>query len=196
MGAGVKMNSLKHWSRSQSRSEILETPEPERKIRKFPPLFPTWRCSRKMGGKVCGKEKGYLVDTFFGGTHITLKEVFSYLFVRQTHSQDEIQFDMRRDDGSTVSEESIVYWKKILRDVCEGYFAENNAIIGGPGKIVEVDETLLTKRKYHHGQLRAEEQWFFGGVERGNSENCFMVPVERRNAATLLPLIAIFIAPG
>lgn len=59
-----------------------------------------------------------------------------------------------------------------------------------------MDETVLTKRKYHRGQLRAEQQWFFGGVERGNSENCFLVPVERRNADTLIPILAKHILSG
>lgn len=40
------------------------------------------------------------------------------------------------------------------------------------------------------------EVWLFGGVERGNHQRCFVVPVERRNAATLLPLIEEHIAPG
>lgn len=41
---------------------------------------PTWQCPVKK----CRKEKGYLVGTQFGGTHLTLKEVFrvSFYFVR------------------------------------------------------------------------------------------------------------------
>jgi transposase-like protein len=35
----------------------------------------------------------------------------------------------------------------------------------------------------------------FGGVER-DSGRCFLVPVDRRDAATLLPLIYEYIAPG
>lgn len=42
----------------------------------------------------------------------------------------------------------------------------------------------------------ANEVWLFGGVERGNHQRCFVVPVERRNAATLLPLIEEHIEPG
>lgn len=160
--------------------------------------LPTWRCSRKISGRVCGKEKGYLIDTFFAGTHLTLKEVFqiSYFFARQTHSQDEMQFDMRRDDGSTVGAHAITDFKNFFREVCQWHFAQHPVVIGGPGKVIEIDETVVTKRKYHRGQLRAEEQWFFGGVERGSADKCFLVPVERRNAQTLLPIIARHVLQG
>ena len=154
-----------------------------------------WRCTRKRG---CGKERGYLVGTWYEGTHLTLKEVFqlSYFFARQTHTQDEIQFDMQRDNSTDIGSATIAQWKHFYREVCMEYFIKNSVVIGGEGKVVEIDETVITKRKYHRGQLRAEEQWFFGGVERGNSTNCFLVPVERRNAETLLPLIARFIKQG
>ena len=48
---------------------------------------------------------------------------------------------------------------------------------------------MITGECDHEGQL------VFGGVERG-SGRCFLVPVEKRDAATLLPLIHEYIAPG
>lgn len=59
---------------------------------------------------------------------------------------------------------------------------------------MEIDETLLTRRKYNRGRL-VGEQWIFGGIERGSGK-IFVVPVERRNADTLLPLIQQHILPG
>ena len=59
-----------------------------------------------------------------------------------------------------------------------------------------MDETVLTKRKYNRGKLRAEQQWFFGGVVRGKSSECFLVPVAKRDAATLVPLIMKHVKPG
>jgi len=160
--------------------------------------FPSWHCRRKTSGKVCGKARGYVVGTFFEGTHLSLKEIFqlSYYFARQAHPQEEIQFNLRREDGSTISEEAIVDYKNFFREVCQRYFERHPVIIGGPGKVVEIDETVITKRKYHRGQLRAQEQWFFGGVERGSSENCFLVPVDKRDADTLLPIIMKHIRKG
>ena len=67
-------------------------------------------------------------------------------------------------------------------------------MIGGPGKVVEIDESAFSRRKYHRGALRATH-WVFGGIERG-SNKCFFVSVKRRNKRTLWPLIFKHIAPG
>ena len=45
------------------------------------------------------------------------------------------------------------------------------------------------------GERDHSGQWVFGGVERGSGK-CFLVPVKKRNAATLLPLIHEYILPG
>lgn len=58
--------------------------------------------------------------------------------------------------------------------------------IGGVGKVVQIDESKVGKRKYHRGH-RVEGQWVFGGIEE-DSRRCFMVPVEDRSEATLLRL--------
>ena len=44
--------------------------------------------------------------------------------------------------------------------------------VGGPGTIVEIDESKFGKRKYHRGK-HVDGMWVFGGVERGKKENCF-----------------------
>jgi len=75
------------------------------------------------------------------------------------------------------------------------YYYEAHPIkLGGHGVIVEIDETVISKRKYNRG-LVSNQQWFFGGVERG-SGRCFLVPVDQRDASTLLPIIQKFIMPG
>jgi transposase-like protein len=65
---------------------------------------------------------------------------------------------------------------------------------------VEVDETVLVRRKYNRGRLPVDNKsgkqlWVFGGIERGTS-NCFIVPVEKRDKETLLSLIEQHVLPG
>ncbi|KAJ8930186.1 hypothetical protein NQ314_017050 [Rhamnusium bicolor] len=48
-------------------------------------------------------------------------------------------------------------------------------LIGGEGKIVEIDETKIGKRKYNKGRY-LEGQWVFGGIERG-SRKFFLMTV-------------------
>jgi len=153
-----------------------------------------WRCVKKK----CSKEKGYLVGTQFEGSALSLKDIFqlSYYFARQTHIQEKIQFDMQRTDGETISRVAISDWNNIFREACGWHFCNDPVLIGGPGKIVEIDETVVTKRKYHRGALRAEEYWVFGGVQRDDHTKCFLIPVKRRDAETLLPILARHIAEG
>ena len=60
--------------------------------------------------------------------------------------------------------------------------------------MVEIDESLFLWRKNHVGQLR-EEMWVLGGYEQARRRG-FLVRVDRRDAATLLPIIQQWVAPG
>lgn len=46
-------------------------------------------------------------------------------------------------------------------------------MIGGPGVIVEVDESKFGKRKYNKGH-KVPGVWVFGGVERTLERKCFL----------------------
>ena len=73
---------------------------------------------------------------------------------------------------------------------------EQSEPIGGPGKIVEIDESKFGKRKYNRGR-RVEGVWVFGGIEQdSNPPRCFVVPVPDHSASTLIPIILEWILPG
>lgn len=57
-----------------------------------------------------------------------------------------------RKDGSVIGSEAIVDWKNYFRDICSMYFENHPQTMGGPDSIVEIDETVITKRKYHKGK--------------------------------------------
>ena len=59
---------------------------------------------------------------------------------------------------------------------------------------MQIDESKFGKRKYHRGH-HVEGQWIFGGIEE-DSRRCFLVAVERRDEATLLPIIQKWIEAG
>lgn len=67
-------------------------------------------------------------------------------------------------------------------------------MLGGPGRVVECDESVLYKAKYNVGRQR-DHDWVFGCVERG-VPNVRLQVVARRDAATLLPLIQQWIQGG
>ena len=63
--------------------------------------------------------------------------------------------------------------------------------------MVEIDESKFGKRKYNRGRM-VEGTWVvLGGIER-ETNHCFLTPcpANRRNEATLLPIIQQFVLPG
>ena len=93
------------------------------------------------------------------------------------HAQHELQIG---------SEHSIVDWNQYCRDIAVSHFVNNPVQIGGPGHIVEIDKSLFSRGKYNRGRI-VPEQWIFGGYDPATEEG-FLLPVPRRNAATLMPL--------
>ena len=92
------------------------------------------------------------------------------------------------------SSHTIVDWKQFCRDVCVAYFLNHPQQIGGPGRVVEIDESLFSKRKYNRGRV-LPEQWIFGGYDPVDKKD-FLVPVPMRDAATLLPIVQQWVLPG
>ena len=50
------------------------------------------------------------------------------------------------------------------RETCKVTIQRNSEKLGGEGKVVQIDESKVGKRKYHRGH-RVEGQWVFGGIE-------------------------------
>jgi len=154
--------------------------------------YPTWRCGRSW----CRKEKGFLVGTWFEGTHLTLKEIFHLLFMVQAdtfiwrnifrHATSRWVYDKLGDTHR---------FQQFFREICVLHYVGNKIMLGGDGKVVEIDETVISRRKYERGRLIANQQWVFGLVERGSCR-CALIPIEKRNADTLLPLIHEYVLPG
>jgi len=74
-----------------------------------------------------------------------------------------------------------------MREVCAKNLLRNHIINGGPNKILEIYETMFTRRKNHKGG-QLPQQWIFGGICRDTGEY-FMVAVPDRSASTLIPII-------
>ena len=93
-----------------------------------------------------------------------------------------------------VSERVVVQWLVYIRCVCSNHLILNPRPIGGLGIEVQINETLVAKRKYNKGR-HVEQRWLFGGVcpeqRRG-----FVQFVPDRSRATLDPIIMANIAPG
>jgi len=93
-----------------------------------------------------------------------------------------------------LAHQTLTDWSSFCREVTYDAMVVRKVKLGGYGHTVEIDESKFGRRKHHRGH-RVEGQWVFGGYER-ETGNCFMVPVENRNAITLLAIIKEWIKPG
>ena len=101
---------------------------------------------------------------------------------------------MLPETGSELGTQTLDGFMDYFRNLCPKLFLRHPLKIGILGKIVEIDETFLTNRKCNWGRV-VEKQWFFEVTERGTNKR-FVVAMERRDAATLLPLIRQYVVPG
>ncbi len=93
-----------------------------------------------------------------------------------------------------LTEKSIVDWYNFCRDVCARWTRRNPRIVGGPGHVVQIDETCVRKAKYNRGR-RIPPRWVFGGLDTTTRKG-FLVKVPNRSAKTLLTIVMQRIRPG
>ena len=95
-----------------------------------------------------------------------------------------------------VSSVTAVQWYQYFQDICSWKLVNSPTSLGGSGKIVQIDESMMVKAKYHRGhQLRAKQCWVFGIYDPSTKEGHIEL-VEQRDAATLLPIIQRIVTPG
>ncbi|KAK3921779.1 putative transposase-like protein [Frankliniella fusca] len=145
-----------------------------------------WRCCKKACKCVRSIRKG----TWFSESKLSLRNIvmLTYMWCEQF-----TQKQVKKELG--VADHTVVDWYNFCRELCFEVATTMSEQIGGPGEVVEVDESCFSKRKYNRGRKRVSQQWVFGGIQRG-SNKCFLVCVEKRDAKTLVPIIEKYIAPG
>ena len=84
---------------------------------------------------------------------------------------------------------------KKLNTKAKSIIESESQCIGGPGIIVEIDESKFGKRKYHRGH-RVDGVWVLGFVERTPKKKIMFVPLQNRKKETLTAMICRFVKPG
>lgn len=146
-----------------------------------------WRCR----GKRCNKELGLRTGTFFSRSKLDLATIITEVYL---WCNEMATVKASKKEAGLVSHGTITDWKNFCRDICAEYFLKYPCRIGGENKIVEIDESCFVRRKFNVGRL-VKTQWVFGGYDVETKDG-FLVAVEDRTAATLLPIIEEFILPG
>ena len=130
------------------------------------------------------------IGSFFEGSNLPLLELLEFVFLWAK----DIQSTEALLEFLGWATATITNWKNFMRKLCVERYLTNPRPITGPGEVVEIDESMFGRRKYHRGR-QLSGQWVFGGVVRG-TKDIFMVPVDDRSAATLIPLINQYICAG
>jgi len=83
------------------------------------------------------------------------------------------------------------------RDLCIDWMWAHPKQIGGPGHVVQIDESAVSSAKAAANRRTRQfrQRWVFGGIDKATDE-AFLVEVDCRDAATLLPIIQQHILPG
>ena len=93
-----------------------------------------------------------------------------------------------------MSPSSVVDISSYLREICANKFLKNSQKIDGEGQIVEVDESLLNRRKNQVGRV-LPSTWVVGGICR-ETKNVSLTVVPDRSAPTIMTAIEIYVEPG
>ena len=150
----------------------------------------TWRC-RKVHKTMVGDKEYIRKDvkvtvregTWLQNVNLTLEEIILILYCwANNYTNEQIEHEVGCSD-KTVSK-----WCHFLRQSCFAHVLDCSEPIGGPGIEVEIDESKFGRRKYYQGR-HVEGKWIFGGRETRNKKKIFMVPVDDRSKATLIPII-------
>jgi hypothetical protein len=95
-----------------------------------------WRCSR------CSKRVSLRKDTFFDNFRISFRAIVSLIIHWAIQSRQQDTADL-----SDCNRSSIISFQQSLRKAASRAADHNNTVIGGPGRIDEIDESLYIKER-------------------------------------------------
>ena len=129
--------------------------------------------------ELCNKRTSILIYSTFNHSNLQMNKVLHLIYCWvHLYSCKQAKHETK------VNSNTITRYFKLFRRACISYIESGtNELIGGPNKIVEIDETLMCKRKNNEGRS-LNEIWLFGGICR-NDHKVFAYVVDDRKAETL-----------
>ena len=143
-----------------------------------------WKCS-------CGTNISVRQHSILQNRQISFRTFLQVLSSYSGRQSSAIAAQMHHLDHRTV--------KSLYTDIREKMASEltsTTGMIGGVNCILQLDEAKFGRRKFNRGRL-VEGSWVMGGVDQQTGEAFFQVcPNNRRDEATLLPIIQRYCRPG
>ena len=145
-----------------------------------------WRCKNRE----CRKTISIFHESFFAKNKLKCCEVLLLCYLWLAKASYSTTLVLTGHNPNTISN-----FMGHCRDLVMESLDEEDEIIGGPGIIVEIDESKFGKRKYNRGH-RVDGVWVLGGIERTDAKKVFVVPVPDRSLRTLLDVISVRVREG
>lgn len=91
---------------------------------------------------------------------------------------------------------TVVDWYSFCRDIASYEMLTTEMVVGGPGHVVEIDETSLKKKSKNGQGTRHPDLWLFGGCDRTTGRWFGVLLYADRTKPTLVRLIKKHIRHG
>ncbi len=170
------IKDLKRCTKCKSRMQI------QKKITETDGML--WKCKNSQ----CKKTKSLRDATFFSKSHLSIQKILLICyFWSKNYTIKQVV------DELEISKRVAIDWYRFCRNIICYHFENeevSNQKIGGPDQVVEIDESVFSKRKYHRGRV-VKETWVFGGINRNNKEEMFVEIVPDRTKETLLEVCTL-----
>ena len=145
----------------------------------------SWRCQTR----TCQKFKlttTIRAGSIFENSNLTLQKFLHVLYLWCIQESQQNAADLTGVDRRAVGN---IFTS--IRACIAAYFKKNPVQLGGPGVIVQIDESAFGhKQKYHRGRMPKSNLWVFGLVDTSTRPATgYMQIVDQRDSATLLPII-------
>lgn len=149
-------------------------------------------CRTKGVSRACG--------TWFENARLSLTLIFQIMYAfSEGLTYHQTRKELANDDDSVLSTRTVADWFSYCRETIALYELENQRAqgkIGGPNKVVQIDESKFGKRKYNRGR-HIEGHWVIGMIADGSDDLRLEVcPDNERSAAILVPLIKKHVQEG
>ena len=132
---------------------------------KYMPLVGIHTLTDKYGFQCssCNKRISIRIGSAFYKSKLSLYEILRILegFVSDINA-------IKLSDNLSISRKCIGKWYHTFRCLIATYLESNFKQLGGTDTIVEIDESVIGRKKYNVGRHR-NQQWLFGCIERQTS---------------------------
>lgn len=146
---------------------------------------------KKKISKQCNFKKNAKLGTWFNNGQLDIatvcKIISCFLLLPQPREKD------TQEETGTL-QIIVIDWFYFCREVCVFWADKNSKKLGGPGKVVELEEAKIGRQKYNRGRF-VKGEWIFAGYEH-ESKKIFITSVKNRTEETLLACIKEWILPG